>query len=110
VAKKRQIVLMKAPPKTARPGTPGGPLGTAKEVREALARFNTGPDGSARQTGTEVLHGPGMVLEIPQNVDEVQQAMVTVLDDDIAWPVLSRVCRHLSWKMIDLETGMSFGG
>jgi len=110
VAKKRQIVLMKAPPKTDRPGTPAGPLGTPKEVRESLARFNTASDGSARQTGTEVLHGPGMIVELPQGVDQVQQAMVTVLDDDIAWPVLSRVCRHLQWKMIDLETGMSFGG
>ncbi|QOJ00290.1 MAG: hypothetical protein HRU70_07235 [Phycisphaeraceae bacterium] len=105
---KRQVVLMKAGgPK----GEPAPPLGTHRDVRDALARFNTAPDGAVRSkaAGTEVLHGPGMLVEIPTTTDTVQQAMVTMTDDDIAWPVLERLCRGLQWKMVDLETGRAFG-
>lgn len=89
----------------------GGPMGTAKEVKEFLARYNTAVDGAPRSAslGTEVLHGPGLIIELPTNQDEVSQALVTVLDDDIAWPVLSRVCKAAGWKMMDVETGRVFG-
>ena len=88
-----------------------GPLGTAREVKETLARFNTAPDGSARSAslGTEILHGPGMVVEIACGSGDVQQAMVTVTDDDVAWPVLSRLCKAVGWRMMDVETGRLFG-
>ena len=90
---------------------PTGPLGTVKEVRESLARFNTAGDGSSRSAslGTELLHGPGMIVELATAQDPVQQAMVTVTDDDIAWPVLSRLCKAAGWKMVDVETGRMFG-
>lgn len=95
----------------ARPDGSHGPMGTAAEVREVLARYNTAPDGSPRSAslGTEVLHGPGLIVELPTNQDEVSQALVTVLDDDIAWPVLSRVCKAAGWRMMDVETGRVFG-
>lgn len=86
------------------------PLGTHKEVKVALERFNTGPDGGPPRSSTsEVLYGPGMVVELPTTTEMVQQAMVTMTDDDIAWPVLERLCRMLKWKLVDLETGRSFG-
>lgn len=123
VAKKRQIVLMKggltgvaalsAGTRPSRPDSPHqvGPLGTPKEVREILAQYNTAPDGSPRSSslGTEVLHGPGLVVELATNTSEVQQALVTVTDDDIAWPVLSRLCKAAGWKMMDVESGRVFG-
>lgn len=89
----------------------GGPMGTIGEVKEVLARYNTAPDGSSRSAslGTEVLHGPGLIVELPTNQDEVTQALVTVIDDDIAWPVLSRLCKAAGWKMMDVETGRVFG-
>lgn len=92
-------------------GPSSGPMGSVKEVKEILAVYNTAPDGSPRSAslGTEVLHGPGLIIELPVNQDEVTQALVTVLDDDIAWPVLSRVCKAASWKMMDVETGRVFG-
>jgi hypothetical protein len=34
--------------------------------------------------------------------------MLTVTDDDIAWPVLSRACRLQGWTLIDLESGRTF--
>ncbi|MBL8877043.1 MAG: hypothetical protein JNM86_14710 [Phycisphaerae bacterium] len=95
----------------ARQDGQGAPMGTVKEVKEILAVYNTAPDGSPRSAslGTEVLHGPGLIIELPINQDEVTQALVTVLDDDIAWPVLSRVCKAVAWKMMDVETGRVFG-
>jgi hypothetical protein len=104
---KRQVVLMKSVAK----GEPPAPLGSHTAVKEALARYNTAVDGSVRSktAGTEVLHGPGMMVEIPTTTDSVSQAMVTMTDDEIAWPVLERACRALKWKLVDLETGRSFG-
>lgn len=107
---KKQIVLIK-PVDPAAKSTAAGlkPLGSLRQVREALANFNTAPDGGKARLGTEVLHGPGIVLEVPTGLDEVSQAMVTVLDEEIAWPVLSRLCKTLGWKMMDIESGRMFG-
>lgn len=125
MARKRQLVLMKGNltpldklqtgPVSNSSNSAGpsatGPLGSVKEVRESLARFNTASDGAARSAslGTELLHGPGMIVELATAQDPVQQAMVTVTDDDIAWPVLSRLCKAAGWKMVDVETGRMFG-
>jgi len=123
VAKKRQIVLMRGAltglaalssgSRPTRPDSPHqvGPLGTPEEIRETLARSNTAPDGSPRTAslGTEILHGPGLIIELPTNQAEVSQALVTVTDDDIAWPVLSRLCKAAGWKMVDVDSGRVFG-
>jgi hypothetical protein len=99
------MVLMKASDK---PGASGGPLGSSRVIKDALALFNTAVDGGPGNGSTEVLHGPGLFLEMPMNQPEIQQAMITVTDDDIAWPVLSKACRKLGWTMVDLETGRAF--
>lgn len=104
---KRQIVLTR---RSAKPGDPAEPLGTLREVLKALARFNTAPDGSKRKmAGLEVAHGPGMVVELPSATDDVGQAMVTMTDEEIAFPVLQRMCRTHGWAMVDLESGRTFG-
>lgn len=104
---KRQIVIVSSEP--ADEGLP--PLGTIAEVSEKLADFNTAPDGSARSAaaGTVVLHGPGLVVELPMGLDRVTQGLVTLIDEDVAWPVLMRLVKNLPWKLLDLETGRSFG-
>lgn len=104
---KRQIVIVSSQP--AEEGMP--PLGTIDEVSSALAEFNTAPDGSARsaETGTILLHGPGLVVELPMGIDRVTQGLVTLIDEDMAWPVLMRLVKNLPWKLLDLETGRSFG-
>ncbi len=109
MGKKRQLVLTRS---GKAPGSRAGelsPMGRRGEVLASLSRFNTAPDGAPRNTGMDVLHGPGMVLEIPATGDEVTQAMVTVTDEEIALPVLLRLCKALGWSMVDLETGRSFG-
>lgn len=108
MAKKRQLVLTKPPATKGDPTVV--PLGPRKDVVATLANYNTAPDGSKRATGMEVLWGPGMVMEFPAAADEVNQAMVSVTDDDIAWPVLQRLCKATGWMLVDLESGRSFGG
>lgn len=104
---KRQIVIVSSRP--ADEGLP--PLGTIDEVSAALANFNTAPDGSPRspESGTVVLHGPGLVVELPMGLERVTQGLVTLIDEDVAWPVLMRLVKNLPWKLLDLETGRSFG-
>lgn len=103
---KRQIVLT-----TGETENPEASLGDLREVLGALSKFNTAPDGSASPGApTAILHGPGLVIEIPTAMDEIRQALVTLIDEDIAWPVLTRLCRALSWRMMDPNTGRSFGG
>ena len=106
---RRQVALMK---KTGgKPGDAAPPLGSLAAVRTFLANYNTASDGSPPRpgTGTEVLYGPGMIVELPTAQDTVTQAMVTVNDEDTAMPVLLRACRALGWAMVDLESGRTFG-
>ena len=97
---KRQLVLM----------AHEGALGSMPEVLRILARFNTGVDGGPpKALGTTLLHGPGFILEVPASADEVTQAIVHATDEELALPVLMRLCKAQRWKMIDLESGRSFG-
>ena len=58
------------------------------------------------------LYGPGMVVEMPTMNSEPRQLMVTMTDDDFAFPVLRALCRDQRWTMLDPESGrrLSFGG
>lgn len=86
------------------------PLGTVDDVISRFARYNTAPDGApAKRPGSQVLYGPGMVVDVPTFGKEVTQAMVSVSDDDIAIPVLFELCRANGWRMVDLESGQAFG-
>lgn len=86
------------------------PLGSPRDLEEALAPYNTAPDGSAGASrGTMFLYGPGIVVEVPRGHDVIQQALVTVIEADIAFPVLMRLCRGNAWKLQDVESGQMFG-
>ena len=86
------------------------PLGTPQDFEEALAPFNTARDGSdGSSVGTVFLYGPGIVIEVPRGHDVIQQALVTVLEEDIAFHVLMRICRGNAWKLQDVESGQMFG-
>ena len=105
MSRARQLILML-------PGENGAPrpLGRKSAVLETLRPFNIGQDGS--QEGFSSAHGPGVRLEFPfvDEKDPVNQIMVTLLEEDFAWPVLMRLSKELGWKMVDPETGRSFGG
>ena len=101
----RQIILLAAP------GENGAtrPLGAKRDVLKSLLPFNTGQDGS--NEGFSTAHGPGIRMEFPfvDEKDPVNQVMVTILEDDYAWPVLARMCKELHWVMMDPESGRTFG-
>lgn len=109
MARKRQLAIFRwNDPEN--PASGYASLGNKREFIDSLAPFNTAPDGSReRSVGTQVLHGPGMAIEYADNQDEIKQAILTVIEEDLAWPVLSRLCRALKWKMQDLESGQTFG-
>ena len=112
MAKKRTIVLVNQP-------SPGAmqPLGSFREFLAAVGRFNlagdgSGPGGMGSVPGMSMLYGPGCIVEVAGDGDpksDVMQAMVTVTDEDFAWPVLSRLCKDQKWKMMDPESGRTFG-
>ena len=99
------------------------PLGSLREVRDIMSRCNLAPDGSGphgygERLGLALLFGPGLVCEIALQDDpainrgegpEVGQVLVSMTDEDFGFPVLLRLCRQSKWKMLDPETGRSFG-
>ncbi len=95
--------------KAKAPGESPPALGSARAVRELLAGFNTSGDGGPGRSGTEVLHGPGMVVELPSGLETINQALATVYDEDIALPVLMKLCREQALTMVDIESGRTFG-
>lgn len=103
MASTRQVVLI--PPESGGDAT----LGTKARFLDEIARFNIAPDGSAENVG--VAFGPGMRVELPFVGDKepVSQALVTILEEDNAWPVLARLCHELNWRMMDPESGRTFG-
>ncbi|MBX3365052.1 MAG: hypothetical protein KF866_09830 [Phycisphaeraceae bacterium] len=102
--------MLKAPPEGGAPVTDMLPMGSLREVMEAFASFNTAEDGSGRKSGgMTILHGPGIVVEIPELDGKVMQVLVTVKDEDLAWSVLWRLSRKHGWRMMDPNTGQTFG-
>ncbi len=93
------------------------PLGTCREVVRTFESFNISPDGSGGEGwgetyGMATLYGPGCVIELPHAGEpdgELTQAMVSVTDEEFAWPVLSRACKAGGWKLMDPESGRTFG-
>lgn len=130
MARRRQIYLVKttavgnaasASHPSHRPGTAsnssGGslqPLGELKELTKAMAGYNTAPDGSGpagvgEALGMAIFYGPGFTIEMPTGASEVSQAIVSLIDEDFAWSVLGKMCKQQGWKMMDPETGRTFG-
>ncbi len=77
-------------------------LGTRNEVLEILAQFNIAPDVPE---GT-FLYGPGMTIQLPMTgSDEVTQLLCTLIEEEMAWVVLARLCPRHDWSLMDTETG-----
>jgi hypothetical protein len=106
---RRSVVLVKTvDPADEGEGLPA--IGDMDEVLDMLSHFNTAPDGGKAGEGTEALgliraYGPGMYMEMMANEGEVRQIMVTMTDDDFAFPVLMRICRANHLTMLDTNTG-----
>ncbi len=87
------------------------PLGTYDSIIDDLRPFNTSPDGSNSPETFGVMYGPGLIMQLPMvdGSDPVMQLAVSMHEEDLAWPVLMRVCKRLGWKMMDPATGRTFG-
>jgi hypothetical protein len=86
------------------------PMGNVTEVQNSLSRYNIAPDGASRKDGlgnTFMLYGPGMFVEIfaEEQRSPVKQLMVTMTDQDFAFPVLTRLAREQKWTLLDPESG-----
>lgn len=94
----RQFVLLsKAPP--TEDGLP--PLATRSQLQALLAPLNT----SLERPGADTFHGPGVELAMMSGEDPVRQVLLSVNDEEIAWPVIPRIAVALNCKVRDLETG-----
>jgi hypothetical protein len=104
-SKRRQFVLIGPPLADARDAA-AKPLGSLREIEKSLASFNTATDGvDTTNQPTIRLHGPGMVIELSTATNPATQAMASVNDESIAWPVLEKLCKALSWRLMDMESG-----
>lgn len=105
---RRQIIILKLGPTTGDEPAPQLSLGTRAEVFAALAQFNTYPD---TPEGKEFLYGPGIVVSLPPGEDEVMQLLISVVEEDIAWAVVMRICTRMNWALMDPDSGrtLTFG-
>ncbi len=84
------------------------PMGRIGEIVELLRDFNTGPEDPS-DPAPQFLYGPGITIQTPMTDGPVTQLLVTLVEEEIAWAVVARICKHAHWKMVDPESGRSFG-
>ena len=77
------------------------PLGRRDEVLSALFDHNTGPE----RDGDDVLYGPGIQVELPPEEDPIRQMLLTVIEEEIGWLVITRLAKAFEWKIVDTGNG-----
>lgn len=110
MSRSRNILILKTtdPAHDDAEGMPA--LGTIEELAGIFGRYNTASDNGVRADGSlsgTMMHGPGMYLEIFSDDARapVRQVMVTMTDQDFAFPVLTRMAREQGWTLLDPESG-----
>ena len=81
-----------------------GAIGSRTEIIQSLALRNT----VAEIDGGDILYGPGVDIELSPGQDPVLQMLLTITDDDIAWPVIQRLAKDLQWKLLDPVKGTEY--
>ena len=76
------------------------PIGTRAEIVRELAGLNTAPE----REGEDVLHGPGITIELPPS-EPVTQMLMNIVEEEIGWQVITRLAKALDWKIMDTATG-----
>ena len=77
------------------------PLGSRDEIVNALALCNT----MAEVTGGSELWGPGIRIELSPDEDPVNQMVLYIVEEEIAWLPIVRLAKQFDWSVIDIETG-----
>ena len=93
--------------RSASVGAEPAPIGTRREVLEALRRLNTMVE---RNGSDELLYGPGICIQIPPGADPVTQMLISVTEEEIAWHVIRRLVRTLGCRLCDPLTGREYSG
>ena len=81
------------------------PLGSRATLIRELAHYNTAPE---RPDDADMLYGPGIQLEFPPGAPgqgDVNQALLTVVEEEIAWLVIMRLAKAFNWKIVDTSSG-----
>ena len=112
----RQVILLPPAGDDAdESDAPATVFGSAADVLELLSPYNispdgSGPDGLGDSPGMATLYGPGMIAEFSQTGDDdVKQLLLTLTDEDFAWPAIFKLCNATGCRMMDPATGRTFG-
>ncbi len=81
--------------------TERNPLGTREDILMSLADYNTMPE----KEGDDMVWGPGIRIELPPADGEVQQMLLHIVEEEIAWFLIFRLARQFNWNVTDIETG-----
>jgi len=76
-------------------------LGTREDILASLASYNTMPE----KEGDDLLWGPGICIELPPTEDNVQQMLLHLVEEEIAWFPIVRLARQFNWSVTNIETG-----
>ncbi len=77
------------------------PIGSRKEIVDQLSSLNTAPE----RDGEDTLFGPGIRIDLTPGRDPVEQMLLSVTEEEIAYLVIMRISRICGWRIIDPETG-----
>jgi len=77
------------------------PLGTRQEIIDSLSKFNT----AAEIEGGNDLWGPGIRIELPPDENNIQQMLLYIVEEEIAWLPIVRLAKQFDWSVMDIETG-----
>jgi len=94
----QQFVILSREPA---PSNGMAPIGRRDDIVRTLSRFNTAPE----RAGDDVLHGPGIRIEMPPGQETITQMLMSIIEEEIAWLVVMRLARELRWKILDPESG-----
>ena len=81
------------------------PIGRRDEVLFDLSRFNTAPEPETNGQNEDVLFGPGIRIELPPGQTVINQMLMTITEEEIAWLVIMRLAQSFNWKIVDPNTG-----
>ena len=76
-------------------------IGSRAEIIDQLSRLNTAPE----RPGEDALFGPGIRIDLPPEKEMIDQMLLTIIEEEIAYLVIMRISRICGWKILDPETG-----
>tara|TARA_Y100001970_G_C14006234_1_gene735996 strand:- start:512 stop:805 length:294 start_codon:yes stop_codon:yes gene_type:complete len=84
------------------PRSPQSNLGARDDVIKQLEHHNT---ASSCKENLNVLWGPGIRIDLPNEQDPIPQMLLTFEEEEIAWNVLMKLAKKCQWLIQDTESG-----